>query len=517
MQSIIFALLLFSASSVADDNSQAPDQKSSEKLCATPQAAMSAVLSSGHKRTACFEPHSAYASHELIVIGEHLVKVLKAQNVEIELKKIPNEPDYRDPHTKQERYFFIRDSQPVYLEKSEGRWIFTDDVIENINVHTKDALHFNVKRVYEFLPAGFLQDFFGIPGFNFAQILLFIALLFIAFILRMGIASFIAWQLHFVLGHLHFDEDAKVLRRTGKSLGSLVIAGLLSIIVPGLDLDVHLTHYLILGVRFFAGAAAVFFACHVIDIATHFIYRRAQKTESKMDDQLVPMLGRVIKVVTIIIGGIFILQNLDVDVTSLLAGVTIGGLAFSFAAKDAVANFFGSITIFSEKSFSVGDMIKIHDVQGLVEFIGFRSTHIRTLTDSLVSVPNSKFTDEIVENFTARKYRFTNAELSVAHETTPEQIEEFCNGIRLIITAHPLTRKDLLQAYFAGYTETSLKIMINFYTPVKTLTEELRIRHEIYLAIRRLADKIAIQFSTPQNVTNIYADALAGGTSSQKS
>src|SRR5690606_33156269 len=109
----------------------------------------------------------------------------------------------------------------------------------------------------------------------------------------------------------------------------------------------------------------------------------------------------------VIMGGLFILQNLNVNVASLLAGLGIGGLAFALAAKDTLANFFGSIMIFSDRPFQVGDWVKIGDAEGIVEEVGFRSSRIRTFYDSLLSIPNGKIVDTPIDNYGARVYRRT--------------------------------------------------------------------------------------------------------------
>ena len=195
-----------------------------------------------------------------------------------------------------------------------------------------------------------------------------------------------------------------------------------------------------------------------------------------------------------------------------MAGVTIGGFGFAFAAKDTVSNIFGSVTIFADKPFSVGDWVKTAGTEGTVEEIGFRSTRIRTFYNSLVTVPNNKFTEVIVDNLGLREYRRTLATLGVAYHTTPDQLESFCNGIRAIIKAHPKSRKDYYEIHFSGFGESSLNIMLYFFFKVESWTQELRSRHEVYLDILRLSKELEIEIAFPTRT--IHIDSLSAQNSS---
>jgi len=313
------------------------------------------------------------------------------------------------------------------------------------------------------------------------------------------------WHLSKILKR--FDLDQHSLRRVSSALGDLAMAGILGIFVAGFDFSVQVIHYLELVVRLLAGMSVVLLAYYCVDIFAQLVRRRVVK--GKLDAQIVPLLGKALKVVVGVLGGIFVLQNLDVNVTSLLAGLTIGGLAFSFAAKDTIANLFGSITIFADKSFATGDWIKLGDMEGSVEAIGFRSTRIRTDHESLIIVPNSKFSDTIVENYIERKNQRTTAKLSLPYDTAPQKIEAFCNGIRAILSANQAVRqgKNAYEVSLGDFGESSLKIMLYFFIPAPTLSAEMRVRHEIYVDILRLAAKLGISFAYPAQ--SLYIESFA--------
>ena len=161
-----------------------------------------------------------------------------------------------------------------------------------------------------------------------------------------------------------------------------------------------------------------------------FFVEKSKKTALKFDDLLAPLLGKVIKVLLIIVGLISVAEILNLPLASLLAGLGIGGIAIAMAAKDTIANIFGSLTVVADRPFSIGDWVKIKDVEGTVEHLGFRSTRVRTFYNSLVSVPNSILLTASVDNMGERRYRRFNTMLSITYDTPVEKIEAFCAGIR---------------------------------------------------------------------------------------
>ncbi|MBN1758779.1 MAG: mechanosensitive ion channel family protein [Chitinispirillaceae bacterium] len=125
---------------------------------------------------------------------------------------------------------------------------------------------------------------------------------------------------------------------------------------------------------------------------------RAKRTESKLDDQLIPIVRRSSKVFFFVIGVVLVLQNMGYSVGSLIAGLGIGAVAIAMASKDTVANLFGSLMIFLDKPFHIGDWIEMGSIEGTVEVVGLRTTRIRTFANSLITMPNSMFTTGAINN-----------------------------------------------------------------------------------------------------------------------
>lgn len=222
-----------------------------------------------------------------------------------------------------------------------------------------------------------------------------------------------------------------------------------------------------------------------------------KKTESLMDDQLVPFVTKSLKVLVVILGVLLVLQNFGLNVMSLLAGLGLGGLALALAAQDTAANVFGSITILLDQPFKVGDWVKIKDIEGTVEDIGFRSTRIRTFYNSRVTVPNSIMAKENIDNMGARPARRVRQILGLAYETPPDRIEEFCSRVRFLLNQNHIVVPNSVIVSFTGFAESSLNILVNCNIQVSLGTEELAFQQNIYLEILKIAAEMKVDFAYP--------------------
>jgi MscS family membrane protein len=203
------------------------------------------------------------------------------------------------------------------------------------------------------------------------------------------------------------------------------------------------------------------------------------------------------KMFVTVMGMVFIADNLDVDVTSLLAGLGLGGLAFALAAKDVAGNLFGSVTVLLDQTFHVGDWVIVGDVEGSIEHIGFRSTRIRTFYNSQVSVPNSIFITATVDNMGKRAYRRLSCKFGIAYDTPPERIDAFCEAIRELIRQHPYTRKDYYHVYLNGFSASAIDILVYVFWDTPDWGTELRERHRFLLDCLRIAKRLGVEYAYP--------------------
>lgn len=188
----------------------------------------------------------------------------------------------------------------------------------------------------------------------------------------------------------------------------------------------------------------------------------ADTTETNMDNMLVPLVGKTLRIFIAIIGGMMILQNLTgVQIGPLLASLGIGGLAVALAAKDSIANFFGTLTILFDKPFEVGDRIVINSYDGTVENVGFRSTRIRLLNGHLVSIPNEKVVNSEVENIGRRPNIRWLSQMGIPYDTPPEKVQEAVHILRKILQDHEGMHPDFPpRVHFNGFNDWSLNITV---------------------------------------------------------
>ena len=243
--------------------------------------------------------------------------------------------------------------------------------------------------------------------------------------------------------------------------------------------------------------AGVLAAWRLVDLVCDFFKARAQRTENKFDDMLVPLLRRTLKIFVVVLGIAYFSSRLTEDVYRVVAGLSIGSAALLFAFKDSLENVFGTFTVLLDQPFQLGDWITIDGIDGTVEKVGFRSTRIRTFYNSIITVPNRHFISAKVDNWGARSYRRIKATLGITYDTPPEKVEAFCEGIRELIRRHPCTRKDYYQVYFTGFGASSLEILVYAFVVTPDWSTELREKHRLFADILRLAEQLEVGFAFP--------------------
>lgn len=250
-------------------------------------------------------------------------------------------------------------------------------------------------------------------------------------------------------------------------------------------------------------AALVLLGFRGVDIFTAVLRKRAAQTDTKMDDQLVPIIRTSLRVGVLALGGLFVLSNLGVNVAALFAGVGLLGLGVALAAQDTVKNFFGGVTVFADKPFQIGDWIIVGGVEGTVEEVGLRSTRVRTFYNSIVTVPNYTFTDTNVDNMGARRWRRYSTTLGLSYSTTPEQMQAFVEGLRAIIRANPSMRTDFYIVEFKEFGPSTLDVMLYCFIDAPNWNDEMRVRHVLNLDIVRLAERLRVEFAFPTQTLHL--------------
>jgi MscS family membrane protein len=204
------------------------------------------------------------------------------------------------------------------------------------------------------------------------------------------------------------------------------------------------------------------------DVIDFFLGKWTAKSRSKIDDMLVPMFRKSIRVTIVIIVALMIAESVSgKPISTLLAGLGIGGLAFALAAQDSIKNLFGSIIILADKPFEIGDRIVIDGFDGPVEEVGFRSTKIRTLEGHLITIPNSRVANITVQNIGKRPFIRRVSDITITYDTPPEKVKRAIEIIKEILDKHEgMNPERPPRVYFTNFNDTSLNIkMIYWYHP----------------------------------------------------
>ncbi len=248
---------------------------------------------------------------------------------------------------------------------------------------------------------------------------------------------------------------------------------------------------------FFMIVSIQWMVLRLIDFIALVYTYKASLTESKSDDQLVPFLRELAKIISIVIG-IFVMLGMvfKINVLTLIAGLGIGGIAIALAAKDSLENLFGSFTIFLDKPFVVGDLISVDGVEGTIEKVGFRSTQIRSLNQSVVTIPNKKMIDDVLENLTRRNTRRVRFTIGINYETSTQDLQQIVKELNELISKHPHTNEEGLVAFdeFGTYSQN---ILILYYVHMMEFQDYIKVKEEINYKISEIVHKYGVQFAYP--------------------
>jgi MscS family membrane protein len=247
----------------------------------------------------------------------------------------------------------------------------------------------------------------------------------------------------------------------------------------------------------------------LVDVVEHVLGRFAARTDTLLDDQLVPLVRKTLRIVVVIIAGLYIAHNaFNANVGALVAGLGLGGLAFALAAKDALANLFGSLMILSDRPFHLGDRITAGGVTGNVEEVGFRSTRVRTLDGHLVTIPNATLANANIENVSERPTLKRVINVTITYDTPPEKVQLAIDILREMLDA----RKDNFapenpsRVYFNDFNAESLNIIVYYWFTPAEWWDFLEFNNDFNLELLRRYNEEGIEFAFPTQTLYLKSD-----------
>ena len=259
-------------------------------------------------------------------------------------------------------------------------------------------------------------------------------------------------------------------------------------------------------------AIAIAYALYrLVDVVEYYLNRLVGKTDTKLDDMLVPVLRKTLRITISIIAILFICENvLGADkIKSLLLGAGVGGIAVAMAAKDTIANFFGSIMIFTDRPFHIGELIKINGHYGPVEEVGFRSTRIRTLDGHLVTVPNSTIANSMIENVGKRPFIRRTTNITITYNTGSQKTQKAVEIIKSILADVKEINSDPERpprVYFSDFNDWSLNIYLSYWVKPADYWLFMEVNERINTEIMARFEAEGIEFAFPTQTLYVKKD-----------
>ena len=346
------------------------------------------------------------------------------------------------------------------------------------------------------------NEVFGFTNYTLLAVLGLLLMIFVVRLLTMRFAPT-------VLGTIIRSEaiKGKTVQDSDKALGTAVGVGLAYVLI-GIMIDdmervgspvlmPELAASFLPGIlQFVVAIAVVVWAFRLVNIVHDVVMMF--DTDDQLDGTektLISALQSVLRFAIIFVGAVFVADSMGFDLTSLIAGLGISGLALALAAKDSISNFFGAITVLLDRPFKVGDWIIVGGAEGEVIEINLRTTLIRTSADTIITMPNANLVNTPVENVGKRRWRRWQTQLHLDINADGEAVDTFCQRVLKAIEEHPKTLKE--EASFCQVSmisATSLDVDLNLYWDVSGGVEERQERAKLIIQIKNIAEDLGIEF-----------------------
>ena len=387
----------------------------------------------------------------------------------------------------------------VQRGQNDPIWLFSSDTLQRI-----PELYDEVQPllIEQYLPEPLLTiRWLSIPLYRWIAILLFIPLFFAlsALASRLLMASLRPLLRRFTREH---DE------RKLASLGPLRLL-MLALFFYGASL-IGLT---LTARNIWQGIAATltvialcWLALRLMDFVTESTLERLRRANRLGATALVQLITRLSKAMAVILAGLVLLYLSGIDLTAVLAGLGVGGLAIGFGAQKTIENLFGGIMMISDKPVNVGDACRVGDVFGSVEDIGLRSTRIRTLDRTVVSIPNGQLATMSLENFAVRDRIWFHHTVGLGVQTTADEMRRVLTGIRQLLGTHPKVDASSARTRFIRFGAWSLDVEVFAYVLEHEPTTFLAIQEELLLGIMDIIDTSGSSVALPPSARHVAED-----------
>ncbi|MEI6090718.1 MAG: mechanosensitive ion channel domain-containing protein [bacterium] len=435
---------------------------------------------------------------------EKFKKVLDTRVLRFNMTKVPTSPDFVDSATLEKRYHPFKEQEWIYLEKVGNKWLFSSETVKQIDPQYKKEFFADLSKFEKLLPTVLVKTFLTIAIWKWISLAAIILIGLLLFRLLIVILHGVFVKLFKRFSH---DENFNhFIPPLSKPFSLLIVLFLASQGIKVLMLPDILAMIFNYGFTFLIPFMGLILLYRLCDVGGAFLISVMHHSGTNIDTQIVSLLVKIAKVVAIIFGLMYIINAFGWNIMPLLAGASIGGLAFALAAADTVKNLFASVTLYNDKTFSIGDWIKFDSIEGVVEEIHIRTTRIRTFNNSLLTVPNNVLVNTPIDNMGKRQLRKYSTKFALPFGTPTEVIDAFVEELRQIILNHPNTAKDNYQVHFSDINSYAYEIMFVIHINAQDYTEEMNTRNEILREVLNLAKILNLKFAFNTQTVRIIND-----------
>jgi MscS family membrane protein len=358
------------------------------------------------------------------------------------------------------------------------------------------------------LPDQFFQQ--GPKGLMWWQWLAFPVLAAIALAIGRPLGGMTRGLLHRITGRTATTWDDRFVRRLGGALTAIWAIAAFRMLLPWLLLGPEAQGF----VHAILAATVVvttFWALwRVVDVLVEMLLERPWAAGNPSARSLIVVAGNFVRAGVAIVGLVSTIAAFGYPVATMLAGLGIGGIALAFGAQKTVENLFGSVALAADQPFRVDDFVKIEDFVGTVERIGTRSTQIRTLDRTLITIPNGRLSDMRIETYTVRDRIRLSTTIGVVYETTEAQLQTILSGMEAMLRAHPRIWPDTVVVRFAGFGASSLDIEVMCWFQTTDFNEFRQFRQEVLFAFMKIVLDAGSSFAFPTRTVHLVTESPSG-------
>jgi len=439
-------------------------------------------------------------------IAIKLKKILDGKGLKVDFSKVPTDKMFSDTtgYKIGNRYVLFPYQMPeIYVERIGGNWYYSPETTSIVPELYKSIFPWHTEKLQQIIPDAGHYSFFNVELWQYLGLSILIILVIGLFFILRKIVFFVLRKIQYWIIHRSNEKINIALRKLARPIVLLLLIKFIEKFLPSLLLPLDINTFIFLALHIMQTVFWIYVFLKLVKVIMSVYEEFAESTHNKLDDQLVPILNNFLTGVVVFLGFLKLLTLFGIEPVTVIAGASIGGIAVALASQDTVKNLIGTVMIFVDKPFHIGDWIEAGIVVGTVETVGFRSTTVRAADTSVYQIPNSTLSEMVVNNKGLRAYRRYTTNLGLKYDTPPDLINAFVEGVRKIIEIHPDTRDEAFNVEFNGFGDSSLLVLVNVYFVALDWSKEQSSKHSLHIAILELAAELGVEFAFPSTTVMI--------------